>query len=436
MSFHGSAGATTLVGMPGFEVGVQTEIDGEWWLYVQTVDRPVACPGCGVRATSHGRRRVKVRDLPISGRGVVLCWAKRLWRCTDPDCETKTWSEESAAVEPGGLLSVRAGVEICRLVGAEGVSVAAAARAFGVSWAAAMACVRRHGRPLVDDTDRTSSVTGLGVDETVFRHAARTRRTAYVTGMVDVVSGVLLDVVEGRSGAVVVDWLDAQGPDWRAAVRVGTVDAFTGYANALAATLPDATIVLDCFHAIAIANRALDAVRRRVQHDTLGHRGRRHDPLWRVRRLALMGAERLDETGWARLADGLDVGDPTGEMAAAWIAKEELRRVYKARDPHAARRALTRFYLHCAEHSDVPEILTLATTISTWQPAVLAYHDTGRASNGPTEAVNLLIEKTRRIGHGFRNFDNYRLRLLLACGIKWKTPQVARIRGHKPRSVA
>lgn len=43
---------------------------------------------------------------------------------------------------------------------------------------------------------------------------------------------------------------------------------------------------------------------------------------------------------------------------------------------------------------------------------MLAYHSTGGASNGPTEAVNL-IEKIRRIGHGYRNFGNYRGRLLL-----------------------
>ncbi len=48
-------------------------------------------------------------------------------------------------------------------------------------------------------------------------------------------------------------------------------------------------------------------------------------------------------------------------------------------------------------------------------PAVLAYFDTTGVSNGGTEAVNLLIEKTRRIAHGFRNFDNYRLRILLVA---------------------
>jgi len=54
-----------------------------------------------------------------------------------------------------------------------------------------------------------------------------------------------------------------------------------------------------------------------------------------------------------------------------------------------------------------------------WRKEFLAYFDTGRASNGPTEAVNLLVEKIRRIGHGYRRFDHYRLRLLLHCGITY-----------------
>ncbi len=50
--------------------------------------------------------------------------------------------------------------------------------------------------------------------------------------------------------------------------------------------------------------------------------------------------------------------------------------------------------------------------------------------------MNLLIEKTRRIGHGYRNFANYRLRLLLYCGITWHTPSTPRIRSRRPRLVA
>lgn len=436
MGFDPSVGATALIGMPGFVVGGQELVDGEWHLTVQTTAATAGCAGCGTRAVGHGRRRVKVRDLPVAGVAVVLCWAKRIWRCPEPACETATWTETSPAVEPGGLLTVRAGVEILRLVAAEGVSVAGAARNFGVSWATAMSCVRRHGAPLVDDPARLAATTALGVDETTFLHANRRRRTAYITGMVDLERGLLVDVVAGRSAKVLAEWLEARPPAWRAQITVAAIDAFRGYANALAAGLPTATVVMDCFHTIGLANRTVDRVRRRVQNDTLGRRGRRDDPLYRIRRITLVAADRLNDNGWGRLLAGLELGDPTGDLAAAWIAKEELRRVYAATDLPAARRALTGFYLHCAAADHIPELVTLATTIAAWENEILAYHHTGGASNGPTEAVNLLIEKIRRVGHGFRNLNNYRLRLLLAAGIRWQAPRVARLRGRQPRSVA
>ncbi len=60
----------------------------------------------------------------------------------------------------------------------------------------------------------------------------------------------------------------------------------------------------------------------------------------------------------------------------------------------------------------------LSRTIRRWEPEILAWHAT-RLTNGPTEAVNLLVKKIKRVGHGFRNFENYRLRLLLHCGVSW-----------------
>jgi transposase len=63
----------------------------------------------------------------------------------------------------------------------------------------------------------------------------------------------------------------------------------------------------------------------------------------------------------------------------------------------------------------IPEVARLGRTLRAWRAQVLAYFDTGGVSNGGTEAINGIIEKTRRLGHGYRNFTNYRLRMLLAA---------------------
>ena len=73
----------------------------------------------------------------------------------------------------------------------------------------------------------------------------------------------------------------------------------------------------------------------------------------------------------------------------------------------------------------IPEIARLGRTLKQWNDAFLAYFDTGRASNGGTESINGLIELHRRIARGFRNRENYRLRMLLiGGGLNLDPPQV------------
>jgi len=383
-----SQGATTLLGMPGFVVGAQVEVDGEWWLNVETTAEVVGCPSCGTRAVTHGRRKVRVRDLPMAVRPVVLVWAKRTWRCEDPDCKTTTWSETSPAIGARAALTERARAEICRRVGEDGDSVAQVARDFAVGWYTAMAAVKDHGTPLVDDPARLEATKALGLDETKFLSATRTHHTKYVTGFVDLHQVLLLDIVAGRSAKAVDDWLGRRPQEWLAAISVAALDPYRGYANGLLAHLGHATVVVDHFHAVRLANQAIDDVRCRIQNQTTGHRGRRGDPLYAIRRLALMGAERLSERGWGRLLAGLAAGDTEGEMGAAILAKELLREVYAADGPDQAGRRLEVFHAHCAQ-AEVPELTRLARTIKAWKDEVLAYHTT-HLSNGPTEAVIII----------------------------------------------
>jgi transposase len=180
-------------------------VSGAWRLVVQTMAMVVGCRGCGVRAQAHGRRTVRVRDLPAGGRPVVLCWCKRIWRCGEPACRMRTWTEQVDAIGPRAVLTERARAEACRRVGKDAHAVAAVARDLGVSWATIMRAVADYGRPLVDHPMRLDGVATLGLDETCFLKATRLAPTRYVTG---------------RSTCRVVDcwmwWPTAPGPRWSA----------------------------------------------------------------------------------------------------------------------------------------------------------------------------------------------------------------------------
>jgi transposase len=182
---HRSASVSALLDLDGFQLVSAELVGGEWQLAVQTTVMVIGCAGCGVRATPHGRRTVRVRDLPIGGRPVVLWWRKRLWRCREPACGVRTWTEQTAAIRPRAVLTERARAEACRRVGKDAHAVAAVARDLGVGWATIMRAVADHGRPLVEDPTRLDGVAALGLDETGFLKTTRLAPTQWVTGLVD-----------------------------------------------------------------------------------------------------------------------------------------------------------------------------------------------------------------------------------------------------------
>jgi len=432
---EGSRGATALVGIAGFVVGVQELVDGEWWLYVETDADLAGCPSCGVRAVGHGRRSTTVRDLPIAGVPTVLVWAKRRWRCPEPECTTSTWLETSDQVAPRASLTERARRRIATMVNVDGDSIAAAAAELGVGWATANAAVAEYTDPHIEDPARLDDVTAIGVDEKRFLNAAPDRRTTFTTQVFDLDRGRLLEVIEGRSADVLGDWLTERGEQWCNQITLATLDPAAGYRAAMRQHLPNAVRVVDHFHAIKLANTAIDDVRRRVQQDTLGRRGHKHDPLYRIRRALLVGYDRLTDDRFEWIRSVLADGDPDGEVSATWVAKELLRSVYAANGEAHARRRLIEFWQFCAE-AEIPELTRLATTIDRWHNEILAYHRTGGASNGPVENVHMLAEKIRRNSHGFTNITNYRRRLLGRLGIQWATVPTRRIRGRKPHFIA
>jgi transposase len=430
--------AETIVDLPGFVVLAAGEYGGELELLVETEPLDVHCGRCGVRAQAHDRREHLLRDVPVAGRAMVLVWWKRIWRCPQSACPVRTWTECSPLGGPRQSLTSRAKAWVTRRVGADGETVTSVARTLGVGWWSVMRAVIEVGTPLVDDPARLDDVAGLGVDEHAWQRANAIRHTQYATGVVGLRPGRparLLEVVQGRSGGVYGDWLAARPTAWREHIRIAALDPFRGYLNALREHLPEAAHVLDAFHVTALGMKALDEVRRRVQQDTLGRRGHKGDPLYEARRVLRRRADRLSETASARLDAALAAGDPDGEVTVAWWAAQQLCLAYAKTDLDAGRAhadALIDQFLDCP----VPEVARLGRTLAVWRTEFLAYFDTDRASNGPTEAVNLLVEKIRRIGHGYRRFDHYRLRLLLHCGIEWPTLLAPRIRRRRPRFVA
>lgn len=94
--------------------------------------------------------------------------------------------------------------------------------------------------------------------------------------------------------------------------------------------------------------------------------------------------------------------EATGELLAAWIAKEELRYLLSLARTRAPQSEISSrlfaFYDWCAR-ADVPEVTTLVRTVEAWWPQILAFIDTG-ITNARTEATNRMVKDAARIAFG------------------------------------
>ena len=128
----------------------------------------------------------------------------------------------------------------------------------------------------------------------------------------------LLDLVPGRSGEAYTSWLRDRGDAFRKGVEIATLDPFHGYKNAIDDQLEDAVAVLDAFHVVKLGTAAVDEVRRRVQQDIHGHRGRKDDPLYRIRNVLRAGQEHLTDRQKTRLEAAFTADDRHVEVELAW----------------------------------------------------------------------------------------------------------------------
>ena len=156
-------------------------------------------------------------------------------------------------------------------------------------------------------------------------------------------------------------------------------------------------------------------MRRRVQQDTTGHRGRKGDPLYQIRLLLRASRDRLTKRQKERLREAFVADEAHISVEVAYLLTQQVREVFHQDTPDQGQR-LAAHLIESLPACPIPEIARLGRTLRKWKDAFLAYFDTDGASNGPTEAINGIIELGRRTARGYRNPTNYQHRMLLIAG--------------------
>jgi transposase len=256
--------------------------------------------------------------------------------------------------------------------------------------------------------DDMSGVRTVGIDETSLH-----RGQSYITVVHDLDAKRLLFATEGRDHKTVVEFaknLKAHGGEPEAVEHV-CMDMSAAYAKGVGMALPQASISYDRFHVVALANEAMDEVRRTELRDepaavraALGDssRGVLKSLLWAMRKNpASWSRKQTDAMHWLQRC--------TLKSARAWRLKMALRAVYaQARHGNDAVQAATELksWLSWAQRSRLAPFKKLAATLREHFAAVVRGMTDNR-SNAFVEAMNGLLQQAKRAARGFRTSANF-----------------------------
>jgi transposase len=330
-----------------------------------------------------------------------LVWRKRRWICPEPLCQVGSCVEQDLDVAaPRAKLTTRACRWAIEQIRREHASVNGVRRQLGTGWRTVWESIKPLLETAAADPARFEGVAILGVDEHVWHHVSTKpiedggRGPKELTGMVDLTRDAngrtrarLLDLVPGRSGDAYKSWLKERGESFRARVEIATLDPFHGYKNAIDDQLEDARAVLDAFHVVKLATMVVDDARRRVQQEIHGHRGRKNDPLYRIRNILRAGAENLTDRQHARLESAWAADERHVEVEVAWSCAQQVRSAYHQDSP-ADGRAVAEKILDSFGSCPVPEVADSARHSSSGAPSSWATSTpTARAMAAPRRST-------------------------------------------------
>lgn len=213
------------------------------------------------------------------------------------------------------------------------------------------------------------------------------------TGMWDLQSRRPVAIVPGERQRDVQLMLERYAP--RDTVRAVAIDLSEAYRQAIQLVLPDAAIVADKFHVLALAGRAL--------REVSGERRQKGNVPWLLQR----AMERLKAEERSRLLRAL-TANPS--LAKAWGLKEGLRSVYRSETEAKAAIRLAK-WINDAEQSHLTPFVRTAATLHKWRTEVLNYWRYP-ITNALVEGKHNRIKVMKRRAYGYRNDRTFLLRIL------------------------
>ena len=242
----------------------------------------------------------------------------------------------------------------------------------------------------------------LGIDEHRF-----TRRQCFATTFCDLARRRVFDVVKGRSAADMRDFL--QSLHGRHKVKMVCIDMNSAYRRLVREWFPNARIVADRFHVIRLVNQHFSELCKAIDEKQLAH-GRGG-----MMRLLLTRRDRLTDSQKERLRTYFAGRPDIGSLHEFLHDTADLLRV-RAQSVDSCRKYVAELLNKIDQLRNTPfaPLRTLGRTLHNWREEVARMFRFTR-NNGITEGFHRKMKLIQRRAYGFRNFENYRLRVRVLC---------------------
>jgi transposase len=373
------------------EKKVEIELGWEWGLDAQ-------CPECGQACSMHDRAPERTwRHLDTMQFTTEL--RARTPRANCPTHGVKTMQVPWAA--PQGrftLLFERFAVEVLLA----SASVSQACELLGIGWDAAHEIMKRAvARGL--ERRQLDQLKHLGMDEKSFK-----RGQSYITLLTDLDEARVLEVVAERTTEAADQLWTTLTPAQKSAVEAVAVDMWAPFIQTIEKQVPEADIVHDRFHVSKYLNEGVDKVRRQ-EHKELLAQG--DETLTGTRQLWLYNPQHFSAEQRAEFSE---LKDQQLKVARAWAMKELFSKFWEYQEVGWARRFFKDWF-GWVSRSQLKPMADVARMLQRHLENLLTYlrH---HITNAVTEGLNSKIQSIKSAARGFRNFKNYRIRILFFCG--------------------
>lgn len=365
---------------------------------VQTIEfrierREHVCPVCKtVTDQVHDYRVQTVKDLPFQGKRVLWRYHKRRYRC---ECCGKRFAEKNYLLPRYHRITGRLAAYGLKELSQKQSNQDIATR-LGVS----PSTIGRWLR-LLNFKPPRQLPTVIAIDE--FRGNAGGEKFQCI--LTAPTRKAIIDILPSRKSHDLIDYLKRF--ENRKAVQYVVMDMSLAYLGISKALFPNAKIVIDRFHVVRYCTWALENVRKRVQKD-LPSCERKY--FKRSRKLLLSHMKTLNDENKQAVERMLLV---SRDLREAYLLKEIFYAFMQSENAEEAKRKLLEFRIQAAV-TDIPEFDACLTMLQNWEPYILNAFVCSY-SNAFTEGTNNSIKVIKRIAYGYRNFDNFRLKILHTC---------------------